>query len=199
MTDPERDAGRLAEVLKFVLATRLVDRYDGDTERRNLNYEERLWYEENGIAPPSDFREARSKERVGKQAVMEAFYVDYSIQKAICTIPMSAGMIYQCAAEQLQYETLPMAGMRAVESRGAKLSECRTALGREMAAKQHHGLRARLAAALGISLSAVNERFDEFCKARETGNALTLAQYMGLPTIPTFQTEQQGNIDAHHA
>jgi energy-coupling factor transporter ATP-binding protein EcfA2 len=183
----ERDVARLAEVLKFVLATRLVDRYDGELAPQAVHYEDAVWLRDNGMPAWSQVQQSTGAQRVGKVAIMEAFSVDHRVRDAMRALPLDSDAIFGAAAQQLQYETLAMAGVRAVESRGARLSECRTALGRELAARAHPPLRVQLAQLLNTGLSDVSQRIDALLEAQAADGDAEVAQLADLDVATLAQ------------
>jgi type II secretory ATPase GspE/PulE/Tfp pilus assembly ATPase PilB-like protein len=175
--DKRRDSYRLAETLKFVMAQRLLDRFDGGQELRPLVQDEIDWFEVNGIWPPAQIAEATSGKHTGKTALVEAIVIDDGIKKAIRSELMSIDEIYQLACDQPQYETLASAGVRAVESEGCRLRDCMTRLESTTAAQAFPGLRSRLAKECGMSLFEVAQRLDAFSVQQEAGGARTMASY----------------------
>ncbi len=124
---------------------------------------------ENGLQVAQQMLQAGGDRRIGKTTVMEAFAVDHLVRDAIRALPLDSDTIFAAACRQLQYETLPMASIRAVETRGARLADCRTSLGRELAARAHTPLRELLARELAVSLSEVSQRIDRLLEAQDRG------------------------------
>ncbi len=110
--DKTRDASRLADTLKFVMAQRLVNKHEpAGVERRMLTNDEKAWMKDNGIAPMHFIDETASTMTCGKVPVIEAIQVDYPIKQVIQAEGLTTDKIYRLASTQLQYETLVMAGI----------------------------------------------------------------------------------------
>lgn len=167
--DKQRDAYRLAETLKFVMAQRLLDKYKGDYQLRPHGSDEIAWLTVNGIHPTEYVNEVDSDLRNGKIALVEAITIDDQIKNVIRSQHLSVAEIYRLARDQLQYETLAAAGIRAVESEGCHIRDCMTRLESTTDAQANPGLRQRLAKEHHLSLAEVARELDKFCLARDRG------------------------------
>ena len=167
--DKQRDAYRLAQTLKFVAAIRLLDRHEGQVVQRARLFEEKDWMDTNGLPACDTVPEIRQARRLhdAKVSIIEGFCVDYQIRRDLLNPHISSETLYQHASQQLIYESLPMAGMRAVESRNVLLSDCQTALCGVLADRSYQPLRTRLATEHDLSLTQVNELIDEFVRYRD--------------------------------
>ena len=139
--DKSRDAFRVSETLRLVLAQRLIDTYEPELESRNLSHDELDWLSLNGIAVKGLFKETISYKKVGVRALIEAVQVDHLIKKIIRAPVFKAEEAFQVACKQLQYETLAMSGMRFIEQGQVKLSDCMLQLDINQEANQHRPLR----------------------------------------------------------
>ena len=167
--DKERDAYRLAENLKLVIAARLLEMYPCTGELEDLSRSEAEWLALNGmpfveVAPIID-----TKERRGRRSIMEVIEITPEIKQEIRKAQISSTEIFKHAGEQLQYETLPMAGVRLVqgEELAADLRSCMTSLDPVSDAAIHVPLRLRLASEFGLTLAKVNELINAFVSFRE--------------------------------
>jgi type II secretory ATPase GspE/PulE/Tfp pilus assembly ATPase PilB-like protein len=176
--DRERDAMRVADTLKLVLAQRLVTRYAVEIEQRNLTRIEKSWISDNGLIIPEDFRETVSNHKNGKIALVEAIEVDYGIRNLILSERMDTNDIYKAASRQLQYETLATAGMRAIESGIAKIGDCQTRLGTNIYAGRHAPLRTEIARANSMNFSETSAAIDEFTIQQESDHDLSLTEFI---------------------
>lgn len=158
--DKERDAVRLAETLKFVVAQRLINRYDGFMAHRNLTNNELDWMEINGIPHPEHFAEIVPQRKLGKMAVVEAIAITDEIKMVMRTGKPKDEEVYRLAREQWQYESLASAGMRGVESLGCLLKECMSGLDSNTDAKLYPGARLVAAKEEGLSLTDVSNIVD---------------------------------------
>ncbi len=118
---------RIAQVLRFVVAVRLVKVFDPTgAVPRPITRDERSWMESNGIFHPG-MTLLEPNEEAPSQAepvvpVLEGLSVDLSMEEAICSLDESR--IFSLAAKQPQFETLAQAGFRAVLERGATIDGC---------------------------------------------------------------------------
>ena len=167
--DKQRDAYRLAQTLKFVAAIRLLDRYEGNVVQRARLFEEKDWMDNNGL-PTCDFVPEIQQARLipdCKASIIEAFSIDYQIKRDLLNPDISSDTLYQHASQQLIHESLPMAGMRAVESRNVLLADCQTALSGVLVDRGYQSLRTRLATDYDLSLTQVSELIDAFVRYRD--------------------------------
>lgn len=176
--DRTRDAMRVADTLKLVLAQRLVNRYSPELVSRELSRLEKSWMSDNGLLVPETFQETISMQKEGKVALVEAIEVDYEIRNLILSERMDTNAIYKAASTQLQYETLATAGMRAVEQGIAKISECQTRLGTNMYAGRHHPVRTEYAKQYGLTYSQVSDGLDQFAIQQDTEHDLSVKEFM---------------------
>lgn len=176
--DKGRDAYLLAETVKFVIAQRLLDRYEGVAPDRALGRDERAWLEANGMGFVESIAEVDGDARQGKAALIEAFAMSAGIKEAIRAEHLDPARIYRHASEQLQYETLANAGIRAVQGLGCKVRDCMTRLESTAAAEVHPGLRARLARDHGLGFVQVADVIDAYCKAEDAGKPVRLEDFV---------------------
>jgi type II secretory ATPase GspE/PulE/Tfp pilus assembly ATPase PilB-like protein len=172
--DKQRDAFRLAETVKFVMAQRLVDRFEGISVTRPLVQDERGWLQANGCKFMDSIAEVQGDSRQGKAALIEAFSMSADIKESIRGRNLNSSEIYRLACDQPQYETLAMAGVRAVQGLGSRLRDCMTRLESTTEAAQVLGLRARLARDHGLTLVQVADAIDEQCRAEDAGDCRPL-------------------------
>ena len=114
----------------------------------------------------------------GKAALVEAISMTPEIKEAICSENLNSTTIYRLACEQLQYETLPAAGVRAVQGMGCSLPDCMSGLDSSTDPQAFPGLRARLAKEHGLTLLQVADAIDAFCRADADGTCLPLENFM---------------------
>lgn len=155
--DKRRDAFRLAEVVKFVMAQRLISCYEGERVTRDLVPDELAWAKANGMGFMQRVSEVNDGVRSNKLALVEAFSMTPGIKSLVRSGSLDAGEIYRLASEQTQYETLASAGMRAVETRGVQVRDCMSSLESTAEAAPHPSLRMRLARDHGTTLALVDE------------------------------------------
>lgn len=168
--DKRRDAFRLAETVKFVMAQRLVTRYEGVCVHRRLAQDERGWFEANGLGFMETIAEVQGETRQGKAALIEAFTMSAGIKAAVRGEGLNSAEIYRLACEQPQYETLAMAGVRAVQGLGCRVADCMTGLETTTEAADVPGLRARLSRDHHLTLFQVADAIDAQCKAEDAGD-----------------------------
>lgn len=160
--DKARDAYRISETLKFVMAQRLVDVYDGPLKDRSLGRDERAWLRTNGLGHMAAIRESQGGVKRGKKAIIEAIATSEDIKEVIRGDRLDVSLIYKLASSQHQYETLALAGVRAVEESGCRLKDCMTRLESTTEAEKFSGLRVELAQKFGLTLAEVSQVIDEF-------------------------------------
>jgi len=165
--DKDRDAVRLAEVLKFVIAQRLVSKHDGELVPRSLTNNELDWMAINGIHPPNNFAEIVPTGKNGKMAIVEAIVITDEIKMVMRSGKPKDEDVYRLARNQDQYESLASAGLRAVESKGALLKDCMERLETNTDAKLYPGIRLIEAKEWAISLTAVSEMVDKRIEHRQ--------------------------------
>ena len=167
--DKRRDAYRLAETVKLVIATRLLDRYEGIKKSRPIAPDEEAWLQVNGLTFLKSIDEVHAGAKCGKAALVEAFAMSPAIKQVVRAADLNSSDIYRLACEQLQYETLASAGVRAVQAHGCSLKDCMNRLESTTDAAATPGLRARLAAKHGLTLAQVGDVVDAFCLAADAG------------------------------
>jgi len=160
--DKVRDATRLADTLKFVMAQRLIDKYEPQVAERSISNHENAWLTDNGVAVHQTIHETTSTKKIGKIALIEAIEIDYPIKQVIQSERMNTDKIYELASTQLQYETLVMAGIRAVESGHARINDCQARLDTNRAAGAMLPYRTNLVNKLGVNYTAVSEAIDQY-------------------------------------
>lgn len=180
------EIARLGNALKLVIAARLINKYEGHYQGRQVSYDEKEWLIDNGIfyQDPNRkhvedsalisrmiisevFSTQESKEKV---SVVEAFTVDHSIKNLIADKVFNTDEMYKKIVNQIQYESLPLCGYRAVESKKCKLSDCQTVLEAVTSAKVIPNLRSKYAYEFELSLTEVNEAIENFIVARKNGS-----------------------------
>lgn len=109
--DKKGDALRVADTLKFVAAQRLINRYEIAEKSRLITVDEKAWLDDNGLTYETTVLDDDQRKKAGRLALLEAFEIDYSIRQLIKDVNIDTDKIYQLASQQIQYETLPMAGM----------------------------------------------------------------------------------------
>lgn len=166
-SNKRRDAYRLSENVKLVLAQRLLPRYEGAVVERELRRDESAWMTANGLGFVQRIHEVQPTGQLGKAALVEAITTTPEIKAAICAENLDSSTIYRLACEQLQFETLVAAGVRAVQGLGCSLTDCMGGLDTTTDAQATPGLRARLARAHGLTLHQVAEAIDAFWRAEE--------------------------------
>jgi type II secretory ATPase GspE/PulE/Tfp pilus assembly ATPase PilB-like protein len=176
LPDRTRDAVRLAEALKLIMAQRLVHKFEPEMAPRELGIYENAWLEDNGLAIARPLHETVSQHMVDKTALIEAIEVDYPISQVIRADRFDTEAMYKLASRQLQYETLVMAGLRAVEEGYAKLGDCRTKLETNRYAGETPPMRTELARTYGLGYREVAYGIDQFVLDQEMGKAFTLEQ-----------------------
>lgn len=165
--DKAKDAFRVADTLKMVLAQRLLPRYDSlPIEREITNYESQ-WMKENGAIVSDTILETIATDKVGKMALVESIKVDHAIKKILREPIFDSDKIYQLAAEQLQFETLTQAGIRYVENGTAKIADCQLTLETNLSAGATESARTRFCREYGLSYQEVSTAIDEYYLLQE--------------------------------
>jgi type II secretory ATPase GspE/PulE/Tfp pilus assembly ATPase PilB-like protein len=176
--DKRRDAYRLAETVKLVLAQRLLDRYEGVATERDLGRDEAAWLSVNGLGHIKRIKEVESTSKQGKAALIEAISMTPGIKDVIRAEALNSAEIYRLACDQLQYETLATAGIRAVQGLGCRIRDCMTCLESTTDAEFTPGLRSRLAQEHELTLVQVADAIDAFCRAMDEGHQKPLDEYL---------------------
>lgn len=168
--DKTRDSYRLAEVLKFVMAQRLLDAYDGPAAARAPSRDETAWLATNGMEFVSEVMEVIEPTRRSRCALIEAIEINEGIKDALRSQRLNTSEVYRQARDQLHYETLAMAGVRAVESQGSRLGDCMTRLESTSEAERSPALRSRLAKQHGLTLAEISDAIDSHCRRSDSGD-----------------------------
>jgi type II secretory ATPase GspE/PulE/Tfp pilus assembly ATPase PilB-like protein len=164
----------LSEVLRLVVAQRLVPVFGGQSKTRDLQVDEAAWLTDNGMGFMKLIEDVDGSNVLGKVALMEGIEITPEIKTLIRSQDLNADSVYRLACHQPQYETLAMAGVRAVESKGARLQDCMVALETTTEAQEYPALRLQAARAERVSLSRVSEAIDLQTTAHQQGEALEL-------------------------
>lgn len=173
--DSKVDAQRIADTLKFVVSQRLINKFEPITSKRAITADEKGWLSDNGLSFTDTVFDADGRQKTGKIAILEAFEVDYAIQRVVKSGSIDTDKLYQLASEQIQFETLPMAGMRSVEAGIARLSDCIEMLESNLSAGAHLSKRARLAKEFSVNHSFINDALDKFVIEQENRQDITIA------------------------
>jgi Tfp pilus assembly pilus retraction ATPase PilT len=169
------------ETVKFVIAQRLVNRYEGNLAARPLTNNEIDWMVINGISQPSHFVEIVPTKKIGKMAVMEAIAITDEIKMVMRSGKSKDEEIYRLARNQWQYESLASAGVRGVGSRGVLLKDCMESLDTNTDAKTYPGARLVAAREHDLSLSAVSTLVDQIIEEQAEGENSSLRLTEGNP------------------
>lgn len=150
----------LADNLKMVIAQRLIKIYSGHPVERQITRDERSWLDLNGLKRIQTISEPPENTWFGKIPIIEALVVDDGMKQHIRAGKMDSSAIYKQAREQLQYESLASAGVRAVQQSGAKLRDCMASLESNTDAKAYPGRRIKLANECNGDLKRVSAAID---------------------------------------
>jgi len=165
--DKTKDAFRVADTLKMVLAQRLLPRYDKlPVEREVTNYESQ-WMKENGAFAGDTILETTATEKIGVAALVESIKVDHAIKKVLREPIFDSDKVYQLGAEQLQFETLTQSGLRYVENGTARISDCQTTLETNLSAGATESARTRFCREYGLTYQEVSTAIDEYYLLQE--------------------------------
>ena len=186
-TDP-RYAHVLADVLCFVAAQRLVNTYGGQPKRRDLQADEAAWLAVNGMGFMKLIDEPGTNSVLGKLPLIEGIEITPDIKALIRSQQLSSGGIYRLACHQPQFETLAMAGVRAVESKGAKLRDCMVGLETTADAQEYPALRLQAARSHKTSLSVVSDAIDRQAEAVQQGEVVSLGDCIDSIAAATWET-----------
>lgn len=176
--DKQRDAYRLAETVKLVMATRLIDRYEGVQRMRPVAHDEHAWLEVNGLGFIKEVSEIHTGTKCGKAALIEAFAMSPAIKRVIRGAELNTSEIYRIACQQPQYETLASAGVRAMQALGSSLKDCMNRLESTTDAAAAPGYRSELAARHGLTLAQVSDAIDAHCQAEAEGSEQPLEVFI---------------------
>jgi Tfp pilus assembly pilus retraction ATPase PilT len=159
----EQEAATLAEVLKLVIAQRLIPRYKGAGKKITLDIHDRRYFEDNGVSAKNEWVVVGDEATPsGMQPVVEVMQIDQEMRELIRSGSVASEKIYAIATQQLQYESLVMAGARYVQTGVAKIADCRRTLDSYPVAKSINSLRNGLCKKYGISLAQVSKFIDDF-------------------------------------
>lgn len=181
--DRARDSYRVAELLKLVVAQRLINLYDGPAALRDLTRDEKAWAMANGMDLGDTIYEVATGAQKGKAALLEVVAMTPEIMALVQAPAVDVGAIYRAACEQDQFEPLAMAGVRAVQSLGARMAECMSELKTNIHAAATPGLRIRLAKQYGLSFAEINEAIDAYHQAADEGSTQTLTEFLEATVV----------------
>jgi type II secretory ATPase GspE/PulE/Tfp pilus assembly ATPase PilB-like protein len=176
--DKDRDAYRVAETLKLVVAQRLLDKYEGVTHTRTLTRDEQFWLGSNGMVLDGQITEVVPGNKDGKVALVEAIVTTAEIKKLLRAERVDVSAIYRAACDQHQFEPLAVGGVRAVQGHGSLLSECMVRLEGNTDAEAHPSLRVRLAKQHGLNFVQVAHAIDEYHRAADKGGKAELSTFL---------------------
>ena len=159
------DPIKLADTLRLVLAQRLLKCYKGPSDIRPLTTNEREWLTYNGLELQF-IDECTSVEATHRTGVIEAIVID-DLLKPVIRKASPSSEIYKVAAQQLQFESLVVAGLRAVHERGSKLKDCMSSLESNPESIASPCLRVVLSKKYGLTLSQVSLAIDTHLQQRE--------------------------------
>lgn len=174
--DKAVDNVRLAEALKFVMAQRLINKFESEGNGRPLTNHEKTWMSDNGITTPQIINETTSTKKIGKIAIIEAIEIDYPIKQVIQAERLNIDKIYELASTQLQYETLVMSGIKAVELGQAKITDCQLKLETNRAAAAMLPYRTQLAQKYDVSYRIVSAAIDQLVLAQNDQKRLNIEE-----------------------
>lgn len=155
------DPYSVAEVLKLVLAQRLINRYQGQNVIRPLTKDEKDWLRINGMGWRNTIHEVTSEDKCGKISLIEAIAMDASIKALIRSGSADSVELYRLAKDQEQYESLASAGIRAVETLGCHLKDCMMTLESNADAEENPNRRIVLAQQYALSLMQISDAIDK--------------------------------------
>ncbi len=181
--DKARDAYRLAQTLKMVVAQRLVNRYEGPVVTRRLTRDELEWLDANGIPHGEEISEVTPERAAGKVAIVEAIVTTPEIKKIMRAERMDTSKIYEAACLQDHFEPLAVGGMRAVQAHASTLSHCIERLEGNTDARTHPSLRVQLARDYGLDFVQVGAAIDAYHEALDRGSKSTLEQHIATARL----------------
>ncbi|ANB78018.1 twitching motility protein PilT (plasmid) [Paraburkholderia phytofirmans OLGA172] len=176
--DKVRDAYRVAQVLKLVVAQRLIDRYEGVPTTRRLTRDEQFWLKSNGMYLGDTITEVKDGVKKGKVALLEVITTTPEIKGLLQADRVDTSAIYRAACEQDQFEPLAVAGIRAVQSFGSTMAEVVTKLEGNIDAEAHPSLRVRLSKTHGLNYVQVANAIDAYHQAADAGSDEPLSSHM---------------------
>jgi hypothetical protein len=158
----------------MVLAQRLVEKFEAAPAQRPLGNYEKAWLKDNGLEVVRPLTETVAPKKMGLGALIEAIEITYPISRIIRGDVFDSDAMYKIASQQLHYETLVMAGLRAVEQGWAKLIDCRAKLETNRAAGETPPLRTELARQFNLSYTDVARAIDVYTKDQVENKDTTL-------------------------
>lgn len=176
--DKVRDAYRVAQVLKLVVAQRLIDRYEGEPSTRRLTRDEQFWLRSNGMDLGENITEVAGGIKKGKVALLEVIVTTPEIKGLLQADRVDASAIYRAACEQDQFEPLAVAGVRAVQSLVSNMAEVVTKLEGNIDAEAHPSLRVQLARTHGLDFVQVGQAIDAYHRAADAGSDASLTAHL---------------------
>lgn len=192
--DKGRDAYRLAQTLKLVVAQRLIDRYDGAIARRSVARDERDWLDANGISYSDEIAEVVPARTNGKVAVIEAIVTTPEIKQIMRAERVDTSAIYRAACEQDHFEPLAVGGMRAVQAGQTTLEHCIQRLEGNTDAKAHPSLRVRISRDTGLDFVQVARAIDAYHEDADRGGKGTLDQYVATARLAALSSITEKEI-----
>lgn len=167
--DKERDSYRLAENLRLVIAARLLEMFPCMGSKKAVNRGEAEWLNINGLSFIDDLPAVNLEERIGRRSIMEVVEITPEIKQEIRKHKVNSSDIFKHVCDQLQYETLPMAGVRMAQgkSEAADLTACMGSLDPVSDASKYRPLRIRLATEFALDLAEVDEMISRFVDFQE--------------------------------
>jgi energy-coupling factor transporter ATP-binding protein EcfA2 len=181
--DKARDAYRLAQTLKVVVAQRLVNRYEGPVVSRRLTRDEQEWLDANGLPYGDEITEVVPEKAAGKVAIIEAIVTTPEIKQIMRADRMDTSAIYRAACDQDHFEPLAVGGMRAVHAHASTLQHCIQRLEGNTDARAHPSLRVRLAKEHGLNFVQVAQAIDAYHHDADRGSLTTLDQHIATAKL----------------
>lgn len=157
----------VAEVLKLVLAQRLINCYQGEYATRTLTKDEKDWLRINGMGWRNTINEVVSEDKYGKVGLIEAIAMEAPVKALIRSGNADSTALYRLAKDQVQYESLASAGIRAVETLGCHIKDCMTTLESNADAEAYPNRRIVLAQRYALSLLQISETIDRKMQSQE--------------------------------
>lgn len=192
--DKARDAYRLAQTLKIVVAQRLVDQYEGPVLARGLTRDERDWLDANGIAHGDEITEVAPERTTGKVAIVEAIVTTPEIKQIMRADRMDTSAIYRAACNQDHFEPLAVGAMRAVQGYQTTLQHCIQRVEGNTDARATPSLRVRIARDHGLDFVQVANTIDAYHTEADRGGNISLDQHVAQAQLTAMSstTDQEG-------
>lgn len=190
--DKARDAYRLAQTLKVVVAQRLVDEHEGPVKTRALTRDERDWLEANGIAHGDEITEVERERTTGRVAIVEAVVTTPQIKQLIRAERMDTSAIYRAACEQDHFEPLAVGALRAVQERRTSLTHCIERVEGNTDARANPSLRVRLARDHGLDFVQVAKAIDAYHIDADRGSRATLEHHISQAALSAITDITEG-------